>query len=577
MHLHARPHLEIHSRSKGHSAVAGCAYRLGILLYDEKAKVWHDFRKRELGEEIVRALTVAPAGAPWWATDPQQLWNRVEASEKRKDAQVARDYRIPIPFGLSDEDAGTLAEEMARFISDELHTPVSIGLHRDADRDALGNLKPVDKQGFHAHLYFPSRRLLDVVEGGEGDSGDVSTSFFAKKESQKYFGEKISVLSNRTEGAVFIELLNCKWSELANDFSRKNGSDLKFEYKSYKRLSVNVTPQPTLGRSATAMERRGIYTNRGDSLREALAIAQVYQQAQATALDAQHHQALEDVRREKAGQPTPQEQKPPVKLPMKPASSSKTTSTVKKSISIFGRKVGPTEIFMPMQGSLAYRLRASAPTPSSKEERDELDRSLVLIEALDKALAVFHQIMKKMEEVLAFIQTLRASKLEAEFQTDESRKRRRIAHIRLNRWEDEHRWRIKAFANFGGLPLPEHQKLRSEVALHNQHVQDFKRTIESLLDEVKESQGEVDDLQVKRDEALTEIRRVVVALDDAKSPLMGEVLKALPEPDRQLLRDELPTLFQREGDDSEMVLEAFSKPEPTPCPEPARHKEGLKW
>lgn len=124
MHLHARPHLEIHTRSKNHSSVAGAAYRLGLKLFDERAKVWHDYRKRELGEEIVRALTVAPVGAPTWATDPAQLWNRVEASEKRKDAQVARDYRIPIPFGLTDELASELAEEMARFISDELHTPV---------------------------------------------------------------------------------------------------------------------------------------------------------------------------------------------------------------------------------------------------------------------------------------------------------------------------------------------------------------------------------------------------------------------------------------------------------------------
>ena len=98
INAHARPHLEVHSRSKGHSAVAGCAYRLGLRLYDEKAKVWHDYRKRELGEEIVRALTIAPPNATAWAADPAQFWNRVELAEKRKDAQVARDYRIPIPF-----------------------------------------------------------------------------------------------------------------------------------------------------------------------------------------------------------------------------------------------------------------------------------------------------------------------------------------------------------------------------------------------------------------------------------------------------------------------------------------------
>jgi hypothetical protein len=74
------------------------------------------------------------------ASDPAQFWNAVEASEKRKDAQVARDYRIPIPLGLDDERAGQLAEKLARFIMGELGTPVSVGLHRDAAVDVLGQV-----------------------------------------------------------------------------------------------------------------------------------------------------------------------------------------------------------------------------------------------------------------------------------------------------------------------------------------------------------------------------------------------------------------------------------------------------
>jgi len=73
---HARPHLQTHGRSQGHSAVAGVAYRLGLRLYDERTKTWHGYRKRKLGEEIVAALTLAPEGAPDWATDPEQLITR---------------------------------------------------------------------------------------------------------------------------------------------------------------------------------------------------------------------------------------------------------------------------------------------------------------------------------------------------------------------------------------------------------------------------------------------------------------------------------------------------------------------
>lgn len=124
---HARPHLEVHTRSKGHSAVAGVAYHLGLRLYDERQQCWHDYRKRALGEEVVMAMTVAPHSAPEWASDPAQLWNAFELTEKRKDSQVARDYRIPIPLGLDDERAGRLAEKLARFIMSELGPLSSLG------------------------------------------------------------------------------------------------------------------------------------------------------------------------------------------------------------------------------------------------------------------------------------------------------------------------------------------------------------------------------------------------------------------------------------------------------------------
>ncbi len=210
MVLHARPHLQTHTRSSGHSAVAGAAYRLGLRLYDEQTNRWHDYRKRALGEEIVRALTVAPDGSPDWATDPAQLWNRAEASEKRKDAKVARDYRIPIPFGLTDQQAGDMAEAMARFIAQELSTAVSLGLHRDGELDALGMPKPAEKQGYHAHLYFPTRKLAALEEGGgEGASGTG-------------MGSKLVLLSNKRTSADFVERLNQEWAELANRFTTVN-------------------------------------------------------------------------------------------------------------------------------------------------------------------------------------------------------------------------------------------------------------------------------------------------------------------------------------------------------------------
>lgn len=252
-----RPHLTVHSRTQDLSAVAGAAYRLGLKLFDERAQKWHDYTHRKPGEQIVHADTIAPPNSPRWATDPALLWNRVEQAEKRKDSQVARDYRIPIPRGISDAQAADMALMMARFIMEQLHTPVSYAVHRDAALDAFGAVKSNDKQGFHAHLYFPTRGLLtaagdDTEEEEEGSGG---------------FGPKLKQFVNQAAGSAMTERLNARWAEVANIIAGQHGLATGYDHRSYKRQGLNHKPEPKLGQAATAMERRGIKTARGDALR----------------------------------------------------------------------------------------------------------------------------------------------------------------------------------------------------------------------------------------------------------------------------------------------------------------------
>ena len=263
---HARPHLQTHARGKGHSAVAGVAYRLGLRLQDKRTGEWHDYRRRALGEEIVAAFTLAPAGAPAWATDPAVVWDAVEAAELRKDSQVAHDFRIPIPFGLTDADAEAMARAMAQHIVSDWHTVVSVGLHRDSPVDAMGLPKPPGKQGFHAHVYFPTRALAfdadaarDPDEDGQGGSDGWA------------FGEKLKAFSKRKAASVVIDQLNQQWAALANHHTLMVGGVPDFTHLSYKRLGLDRVPQLRLGPSATAMERKGMVTEKGEALRAQLA------------------------------------------------------------------------------------------------------------------------------------------------------------------------------------------------------------------------------------------------------------------------------------------------------------------
>jgi hypothetical protein len=257
--------METHSRAEAHSAVGGAAYRLGLKLYDRRLKRAFDFRKRTAGDEVVFQTTVAPPGAPPWATDPQELWNRVESAERRKDAQIARDYRVPLPLGLSDADVCAMALEIAQYISQKLTTPVSIGVHRDAPITAFGEAKTGAERGCHAHLYFPTRKLLlDDAASDDEKSGGTG------------MGEKLSFLSNKSTAGYFIEDVNKLWAEAANRFTDAVGLVADYDHRSYRRQGLKIQPQPRLGEAVTAMQRQGHITRRGAHVLEVKAMSEVY-------------------------------------------------------------------------------------------------------------------------------------------------------------------------------------------------------------------------------------------------------------------------------------------------------------
>jgi hypothetical protein len=262
MKMHARPHLTTHGRAKGHSALAGVAYRLGLRLFDKRTNQWHDFRRRVEGEEIVAALTIAPPHAPAWVEDPQVAWAAVEAAERRRNSQLAHDYRIPLPLGLSAAEAVDMARSMAQCIVSRLDTFVSIGVHRDSDVDAMGLPKPLDKRGHHAHLYFPTRKLAfeSSAEGDEVGEGSGEAGAWG-------LGEKLRVLSHKVSAAACIEALNAEWAKLANTYAAAAGMVPDFTHLSYARLGLDRVPQLTMGAAASALERKGVATWKGDRLR----------------------------------------------------------------------------------------------------------------------------------------------------------------------------------------------------------------------------------------------------------------------------------------------------------------------
>ena len=95
----SRINFQMVSRSvRGGNAVKVSAYHSGTRL--QHARKRFDFRHKT---ERVSGVILLPDGAPESLKDPGNLWRAVEASERRHDAQLARQVLINLPRELPPE------------------------------------------------------------------------------------------------------------------------------------------------------------------------------------------------------------------------------------------------------------------------------------------------------------------------------------------------------------------------------------------------------------------------------------------------------------------------------------------
>lgn len=183
--------VSIHSRSKGHSALAASSYRSGVRLYDSRVGQTHDFSSRH---GVVHTEIILPDGTNFAFMDREYLWNAAEAAEKRKDAQVCKDIVLALPKELNREQQIELAKRFAvtHFVANGL--PADIALHDHGD----GNP--------HAHILIPTRRL-EQDRFSKYKARDLNPCFAKGFVVEKdFWGEQ--------------------WREMQNDYFREHNIDL---------------------------------------------------------------------------------------------------------------------------------------------------------------------------------------------------------------------------------------------------------------------------------------------------------------------------------------------------------------
>ena len=158
----------------------------------------HDYSKK-IGVE--HSEIMAPEGAPEWVFDRQRLWNEVEASETRKDAQVAREVEVGLPIELSKNEQVELLRDFVKreFVSRGMVADFS--LHLD------------NPENPHAHILLTTR---DITPEGFG---------------QKNRGW------NQTK-----ELLGWRrgWAEVTNEHLAQAGLGVRIDHRSYKEQGIEL-------------------------------------------------------------------------------------------------------------------------------------------------------------------------------------------------------------------------------------------------------------------------------------------------------------------------------------------------
>ena len=217
-HLHA----QIIGRSAGRYAVAAGAYRSGSKLHCQRSGLTFDYQKKQdvIRSGLLAPMIVAPPWAPAWVNDRELLYNKIEDGEKRRDAQLLREFDIALPNELDDEAARTLVLKWNRECFLVHHLVSDVAFHSG-----------FQGKNRHVHVLVTLRR----IEAG---------GFSAKK----------AVELNHPR---MCECWREAWERLCNQALESAGAVETITRLSLAAQGIARSPQRHMGQVRTAMHRRG--------------------------------------------------------------------------------------------------------------------------------------------------------------------------------------------------------------------------------------------------------------------------------------------------------------------------------
>lgn len=237
-HLHYRLmaiyHLtaKIIGRKAGQSSVACAAYRAGEELADTRTGETFRFAR---SERVAHTQIIAPGDAPTWALDRADLWNQVEARERRKDAQLAREFEVALPRELTLDQQRELVRGWIEAEITPAGAVADLAIHHDK-----ANQNP------HAHILTTMRA---VSADGWG-------------------AQKLRQWEDRSALAQW----RASWAEHTNAALERAGVADRVDHRSHADRGLEEEPTQKEGAAARGMEARGQISDRMEANRRVRAM-----------------------------------------------------------------------------------------------------------------------------------------------------------------------------------------------------------------------------------------------------------------------------------------------------------------
>ena len=238
-------------RGAGRSVMAAVAYRSGEKIEDLRQGMIHDYSRRR---DVERTELMFPTDPPDWVrgVSREEFWNRVDAGEKRKDAQTARELRIMIPRELSSADRIALVRDYVTRCFVTKGMAADISWHNKIASD--GREQP------HAHVMLTMRPL--TADG----FGPKSRHDWVPDPTGRTYPDGRPMMVESDAGswnsAAYYEICREDWEKSANAALARVGSAERIDRRSLLERGLARLPEPALRLAWHLKDLRGVMRER---------------------------------------------------------------------------------------------------------------------------------------------------------------------------------------------------------------------------------------------------------------------------------------------------------------------------